>query len=67
MRKPRIIVFDANSCVDRFEEEAFSDCQSLKSIIIPKSVKSIGALCFDKCPKLKSINLRKVPSWNDSQ
>ena len=31
------------------------NCESLKSIIIPKSVKSIGHGAFDKCNSLSSL------------
>ena len=36
---------------------AFSQCESLKSVTIPNSVKSIQAYCFDACYYLTSVSL----------
>ena len=35
--------------------DAFFDCQIMTSVIIPKSVFSIGARAFDRCIKLRSV------------
>ena len=38
---------------------AFSDCNSLKSVTIPGSVKNIGELAFLFCRNLTSVTLRR--------
>ncbi|MDO5559533.1 MAG: leucine-rich repeat protein [Oscillospiraceae bacterium] len=43
--------------VTRIQEYAFSDCSSLKSVYIPRSVHSIKAGAFAGCVSLESINL----------
>ncbi|WP_440486505.1 leucine-rich repeat protein [Segatella hominis] len=35
-------------------DHAFSDCESLSSIVIPNSVKSIGGMAFMGCTSLPS-------------
>ena len=48
-------------------DSAFYDCISLKSIIIPKSVRFIGESAFSGCSSLKSIEIPKsVKSIGDS-
>ena len=47
----------ADGSVTSIENYAFSDCESLKSIIIPNSVTSIGGLAFSYCSSLTSINI----------
>jgi len=49
------------------KDSAFSWCESLKSIIIPDSVKSIGADAFNNCTSLTSIVIPdSVKSIGDS-
>ncbi|MBE6667654.1 MAG: hypothetical protein E7607_05050 [Ruminococcaceae bacterium] len=37
----------------------FANCENLTSILIPDSVKSIGAGAFENCPKLKTVYVSK--------
>lgn len=41
------------------EEEAFSQCKSLISVIIPDNVRTIGAKAFWKCDKLKNVSIHE--------
>lgn len=59
------IIVDNN--VMRIKEEAFRDCENLKSINIPNSVTEIGDNAFSGCKNLKSINIpnsvTKIGDW----
>ncbi len=49
------------------ESDAFSDCSSLTSIVIPNSVTSIGEYAFWDCSNLASVNIPdKVTSIGDN-
>ena len=37
--------------------EAFKECKSITSILLPQSIKYIGKLAFSGCEKLRSINI----------
>ena len=50
-----IITFDGP--VTSIEDYAFSDCSSLTSITLPKSLKSIGNHAFEDCSSLTSITI----------
>ena len=55
---PDTLVFnDAIYTVTSIGYRAFDNCQSLKTIVIPKSVKSIGDYAFNKCQSLSTITL----------
>ena len=43
--------------VTAFGDNAFKDCDGLKSITIPSSVTSFGSRCFGKCSGLTSITI----------
>ncbi len=51
------IVFEDDSRCISFDGSAFGQCDSLKQIIIPKSVQAIGAQCFTSCTQLKQITI----------
>ena len=40
-------------------EEAFRDCEDLKSITLPEGVKSVGMWAFEDCKNLTSVTLSK--------
>ncbi|MBR2479906.1 MAG: leucine-rich repeat domain-containing protein [Clostridia bacterium] len=53
--------------VTRILERGFSDCDSLKSVTIPDSVKSIGDSAFSGCNSLERVNIpNSVASIGDS-
>ncbi|MBR1861939.1 MAG: leucine-rich repeat protein [Lachnospiraceae bacterium] len=41
----------------RIGERAFYNCRSLKSVILPKSVTTIGDSCFEGCVKISTLDL----------
>ena len=43
--------------VTKIENEAFKECEFITSVVIPDSVKSIGASAFAKCSSLKRVML----------
>ena len=43
---------ELSSCIDRIYDRAFTECENLETIIIPKSVISIGGNAFYGCDKL---------------
>lgn len=47
-------------------DNAFSDMESLKSVVVPESLKSIGSRAFAGCTSLESITLPGVTSIGDS-
>lgn len=51
------VVFEDDSRCISFDGSAFGQCDSLKQIIIPKSVQAIGAQCFNNCTQLKQITI----------
>ncbi len=48
------------------EEEAFREC-SLKSVSIPKSVKTIGEKAFMQCPNLSEVKIPEGVTWIDEE
>ena len=48
------------------EEEAFREC-SLKSVVIPSSVKTIGEKAFMQCPNLSKVTLLEGVTWIDEE
>jgi hypothetical protein len=48
---------DFSACVrlERFEASLFAGANKLKEIVIPRTVHTISASCFDGCPKLKTV------------
>ena len=51
------VIFSNESFVEYIRNRSFSDCKNLESIIIPKSVKSIGAKAFLNCLLIESFSL----------
>ena len=50
--------------VTAIKYEAFSDCENLLSVVIPKIVKKIGWVSFVRCKKLRSIDFGgTVAEW----
>lgn len=49
-----------NDRLERIGEESFASCKSLKTVKIPKGVKSIGAKAFKDCGILSEIELNHV-------
>ena len=56
-KKLENVTFGVNSKLESIEEDAFYDCTSLKSIIIPNNVMVINERAFYGCTSLKSIFL----------
>lgn len=53
---PETVVLDGVSyCVASIRSDAFCECTSLKSIVIPNSVTSIDDCTFEGCQSLKSV------------
>ena len=59
--------------VSEIDEDAFEHCESLSEILIPKTVKRIGALAFRGCKGLKKVTFESPNGWyfhnryNDSE
>ena len=53
----KIEVFGMSLTVDSIGKEAFSDCDALKSVSIPNSVKNIGFSAFYGCSALTSVTI----------
>ena len=51
------VIFEKNSKLKYIDDEAFYWCDSLKSIVIPDSVTSIGDYAFYYCSRLTNITL----------
>ena len=51
----REVIFEEGSKLERISNEAFRFCTSLKSIVIPKSVTTLGVMVFDRCCNLESV------------
>jgi len=49
------ITFDHDLDLDCIEDDAFTDAQTLKTIILPSSVKTIASAAFLQCSDLESI------------
>jgi hypothetical protein len=49
------VVFEAGSTLTRIESKAFAGCTSLTSIVIPATVRQLGARIFKKCAHLASL------------
>ena len=49
--------------VTEIKEEAFSDCKTLKTVILPDSVTSIDACAFMGCTNLESVTMPKECSY----
>lgn len=47
--------FDIPDSIETVADCAFSECWSLKSVVIPESVQTIGKECFKWCDKLKFV------------
>ena len=45
--------------VSKIEQNSFTEMSKLKKVIIPKSVKVIGAYSFANCPMLKEVILEE--------
>jgi hypothetical protein len=45
-----------NTILRRIEKEAFTECHSLKSFSVPKSVETIGEDCFKDCHSLSRLS-----------
>ena len=45
------------------EEEAFSGCSSLSTIIIPANVESISINTFASCSSLKNVIISDITTW----
>lgn len=52
-----MIIFDAP--VAEIGRNAFSKCQTLKTVVIPESVSAIGGYAFYECTELSSIKLQE--------
>ena len=52
-----MIIFDAP--VAEIGRNAFSKCQTLKTVVIPESVSAIGGYAFNGCTELSSIKLQE--------
>ena len=42
--------------VVKIEQDAFKDCKSLRSVVIPHTIKEIGSRAFEGCQGLKAIH-----------
>lgn len=49
--------------ITEIQSQAFSGCENLESITIPKSLSSIKASAFSGCPKLKEVNIESLTDW----
>ncbi len=48
---------DLDSLIQQIGEQAFANCVSLTSFVLPKAIKSIGDSAFEGCTKLASVDL----------
>jgi hypothetical protein len=53
------LTFESDSKLTRIEGEAFWDCQSLKSILIPSSMTVLCKWCFRSCTSLSSLTFEE--------
>lgn len=53
------IVYSVPEGITRIEEKAFSSCVSLETIILPSTLREIGAGAFSECKSLKNIKIPK--------
>ncbi len=51
------VIFTVPNSVTAIGESAFSNCASIKSIILPNSVLSIGDATFEDCKNLESLSI----------
>ena len=51
-RTQKVVISDG---IEKIEDEAFYDCDSLTSVVIPDSVTSIGEYAFKACSSLTSV------------
>ncbi|EAX99870.1 surface antigen BspA-like [Trichomonas vaginalis G3] len=58
----RKIIFETNSKLKIVQNEAFSGCNNIECIELPRSLTKIGGKAFYNCYKLKSITLSECTS-----
>jgi hypothetical protein len=59
----QLVSVELNEGLERIEYEAFTDCTSLRSIVIPSTVKEIRRGAFHECEQLWNVELREGLKW----
>ncbi|MCD4827450.1 MAG: leucine-rich repeat domain-containing protein [Acholeplasmataceae bacterium] len=65
-KKLKKVYIEPNSALNKIPDYCFSNCESLESFAIPKSIVSIGEKAFRGCKNINSIVIEKNLAFIDS-